>query len=103
MVVETDNKPIIQCRPKKMDNVYMGWSGDAWRLLGPIEGINGILMGGFSASILFTVASWVRKSRIIEQEFEPPSRTSKSKADDLHEEPDASHPQQRPVTEEQSP
>ena len=30
MVIGTDNKPIIQCRPKKMDNVYMKWSGDSW-------------------------------------------------------------------------
>jgi hypothetical protein len=27
-----------------------------WRLLGPLEAINGLLMGGFSASLFFTVA-----------------------------------------------
>lgn len=36
---------------------------DRWRLLGALESLNGLIMGGFSASLFFTIASRILSGR----------------------------------------
>ncbi|MFP4015265.1 MAG: ion channel [Chitinispirillaceae bacterium] len=36
---------------------------DRWRLLGALESLNGLIMGGFSASLFFTIASKILSGR----------------------------------------